>query len=121
MLEWLNSGHNGPAPKVYVANFLELLKRARKPNSAGDRSNGRVSISDGELAWLKRLHEDVRNQFLHFQPMNWSLEVSGLPQLGILVSSAIGEIAQIGWAFRHKDEQWLAELQGSLAELGKTL
>lgn len=80
-----------------------LLKAARKPHSAGDRSNDQgIAISDAELEWLNRFHSSVRNQFTHFEPMGWSLEVSGIPEIAMLVARIVSEITDTGWAFRHK-------------------
>jgi hypothetical protein len=105
-------------PKTLLLNFPQLLKKVRKPQSAGDRSNQNgIVISDSELQWLTRFHDDVRNQFTHFSPMGWSIEVSGVPNLTNLGVRLIREIADFGWAFRHKDEAWLKKLQASLTEL----
>jgi hypothetical protein len=49
--------------------------------------------------------------------MGWSIEVSGVPNLTNLGVRLIREIADFGWAFRHKDEAWLKKLQASLTEL----
>lgn len=84
--------------------LLDLLKAVRKAHSAGDCSNAvGVAISDAELDWLRRFNDGVRNQFVHFEPMGWSLEVSGIPEIAKLVSRIIGEILELGYAFRHQD------------------
>jgi hypothetical protein len=41
----------------------------------------------------------VRNQFVHFEPMGWSLEVSCVPELARTISRMLGEMFDIGWAF----------------------
>lgn len=91
-------------PKTYLMTLPDLLKAVRKPGSAGDRSYAsKVGISEPELHWLRRFHDDVRNQFVHFEPMGWSIEVSGIPELARLVARIIEEILRVGWAFRHQD------------------
>ena len=95
-----------------------LLKRVRKPNSAGDRSNATgINLIDSEMQWLLRFHEEIRNQFTHFAPMGWSIEVSGLPKIASLISRIIAEIAQSGWAFRHMSDVWHKDLSYGLAKL----
>jgi hypothetical protein len=95
-----------------------LLKAVRRPNSAGDRSNAvGVTVSDEELAWLKRFHSGIRNEFVHFSPKGWAIEVSGLPSVGRLVARIIHDIASAGWAFRHKDRFWVAGLETELQRL----
>jgi len=98
----------------------DLLKAARKPLSAGDRSNASgVPISDAELQWLCRFHEEVRNQFVHFEPQGWSLEVSGIPAIGQLVGKVVQSIFDLGYAFRHADRAWREALHADLATLSE--
>jgi hypothetical protein len=105
-------------PRTRLMELPELLKAVRKSRSAGDRSNERgVAITDAEFNWLRRFHDTVRNQFVHFEPMGWSLEVSGIPDIAALTGRIIGEIADAGWAFRHKESEWIDELCDDLAQL----
>lgn len=61
-------------PKTYLMALPELLKAVRKPHSAGDGSNGSgVSINENEIQWLCRFHIHIRNQFIHFSAMIWSI------------------------------------------------
>ena len=105
-------------PMTYLMALPDLIKALRKPNSAGDRSNDAgIPVNDSELEWLKRFHDDVRNQFTHFSPMGWSIEVSGIPALARLTARIIGDIGNVGWAFRHKDSEWLQMLTSELEAL----
>lgn len=122
--EWLSffeehrSNPNARPPKTYLMALPDLLKAVRKPHSAGDRSNATgVAIDTAELKWLVRFHNEVRNQFVHFEPMGWSLEVSGIPQIGIIVARVIGDILEMGYAFRHQDSQRREKLRRDLQEL----
>jgi hypothetical protein len=111
--EWLayfEDSHENPdkeVPGTYLMNLPELVKAARKPNSSGNGSNfDGLRISDRELKWLCGFHENIRNQFVHFAPTGWELEVSGIPRLAALIARVIEDISQHGWAFRHKDTEW---------------
>lgn len=122
-LEWLRyhekrqSEAEARPPKTRLLPLPELIKRARKPYSAGDGREGAVEVSDAELNWLDRFHQDVRNQFVHFEPMGWSLEVSGLRPLGGLVARMIEDALAIGWAFRRQDVAWRETLKADLRAL----
>ncbi|NJR31504.1 hypothetical protein HC762_01945 [bacterium] len=110
-LAWFDCKNTGPAPKVYLLALPDLLKKVRKENSAGDGSNSfHVRISDQDLAWLTSFHEILRNQFVHFEPMGWSVELSGLPGLSRLVARIIGDISKCGWGFRHLNEEQKADM-----------
>lgn len=105
-------------PKTHLMGLPDLLKAVRKPSSAGDGSNvDGVAISESELNWLLRFHKEIRNQFAHFEPMGWSIEVSGIPEITKLVARIIGDILNAGWAFRHQDRTQREEMQRSLHTL----
>jgi hypothetical protein len=105
-------------PKTQLMTLPDLLNAVRKPRSAGDRGNDAgVAISESELQWLKRFHEDIRNQFVHFEPMGWSIDVSGIPDIAKLIARIIAEIHRMGWAFRHCDLAERQELERCLQTL----
>jgi hypothetical protein len=109
---------NAKQPKTFLMCLPDLLKAVRKPDSAGDRSDGSgVEISDSELDWLTSFHKIIRNQFTHFEPMVWSIEVSGIPEITKLIARIIKDILEVGWAFRHLAQEQRDELQKSLETL----
>ena len=122
--EWLDyftalrTDPNAKSPKTYLMALPDLMKAIRKPRSAGDGLNEvGITLSDAELAWLRRIHDEVRNQFVHFEPMGWSLEVSGVPAIGQLIARVIGEMLEMGWAFRHLGADNRSALRADLARL----
>ena len=122
--EWLayfedsRSNPNARAPKTYLMGLPDLLAAVRKPYSAGDRSNAAgVELSDSELSWLRRFHEVFRNQFVHFEPIGWSIEVSGIPEIAKLVVRIIEDIMQIGWACRNQNVEQREEMKCILQTL----
>jgi len=121
--EWLTyfeeSRHdrNLRPPRTELMALPELLKSVRRAGSSGDRVAPAIVINDAELAWLRRLHVQLRNQFVHFEPRGWSVEISGLPGLARLIARVVGEIQNGGWGFRHKDAAWHDELRRDLAAL----
>lgn len=124
--EWLayfeesRTNPNADPPKTQLMALPDLLAAVRKPHSAGDRSNAAgVAISDSEMGWLRRFHDSIRNQFVHFAPMGWSIDVSGIPEIAKLIARIITDILQIGWAFRHLDLARREEMQRSLHTLTK--
>lgn len=98
------SNPNLTPPETKLMSLPDLLKAARKPGSSGGFSDSApISISDRELAWLGRIHSDIRNQFVHFAPRVWSIEVSGVSQIAHIVARIVHDIHDVGWAFRHLD------------------
>ncbi|UHS56236.1 hypothetical protein [Agrobacterium vaccinii] len=123
--EWLNYFEDSrtnstvkPPKNTRLKALPELLKAVREPYSAGDRSNTNgVAISESELRWLGRFHTEIRNKFVHFEPVGWSIEVSGIPNIAKLIARIIQEILEFGWAFRHQDIYQRQELHKSLKTL----
>jgi len=125
--EWLDYFENSrtdpstEAPTTYLKSLPGLLKAVRKPNSSGDGSQGSgIEISDQELQWLKRIHDDVRNQFVHFRPKSWSIDVSGIPELCRLIARIVESILNAGWAFRHLEDVDRAKLRSDLGQFAST-
>jgi hypothetical protein len=120
-LKWSEERWGNPnikAPETKIANLPELLKRVRKANSAGDRSNSNgISLSKSEYEWWNRIHCEIRNQFTHFAPQGWSIDVSGVPELIQLTVRVIRDIAAVGWAFRHADIDWKTKFDADLTSL----
>jgi len=121
--EWIayfEESRTNPAakiPKTYMLNAEKLAERVREPNSSGDGQSSAIAISDQEMEWIRRIHTENRNEFVHFSPKGWSIEVSGIPEFAKLVSRIIGEIIAHGWAFRHQSPEWTAKLQSDLTAL----
>ena len=105
-------------PATRIAELPELLKLIRRKGSAGDNSQGsEIRLKDSTFQWWKRIHDRTRNQFVHFAPMSWSLELSGIPELIVETVRIIREIDEKGWAFRHMVPEWRHDLRTLLSRL----
>lgn len=109
---------NGEPPKTYLMRLPDLLEAVRKPNAAGGGGElPGIEIIESEMRWLRRFHDEFRNHFVHFAPLGWSIEVSGIPDLAKLVARIISEILTYGWAFRHLEPAEREDMAQSLSEL----
>lgn len=123
--EWLNYFENShideslAPPKTQLMALPELLKAVRKADSAGQNLgvNRQVTISDSELNSLIRIHNQFRNQFVHFSPTGWRFDVSGMQKLAQLIARIIQDILVCGWAFRHLGEEQREMLKEDLRVL----
>jgi len=74
---WLDAHENGaPYPEMMMDDFLGLYKKLKKHEVLGFsfKPNG---TQGGNIRRLNR----CRNQFVHFMPQGWSIELSGMPQI----------------------------------------
>jgi hypothetical protein len=67
MLNWLEDTSKA-YPGEYMADFETLLKRAA------------VTLPPADAKDIKALH-GLRNDFAHFTPKGWSIELAGLPRI----------------------------------------
>ena len=66
--------------KAPLADFKELLKRAQKEERSGYGTVTPLNLTEQQKQHLDYLHK-LRNSFVHFEDMLWSIESDGLPQL----------------------------------------
>ena len=82
---YLERRQNPDAPypdlgKAPLADFKELLKRAQKKERSGSGTVEPLRLDEQEKEHLDYLHK-LRNTFVHFENMSWSIESDGLPQV----------------------------------------
>ncbi|MFX0195729.1 MAG: hypothetical protein ACFFCW_06365 [Candidatus Hodarchaeota archaeon] len=65
-----------------LISFPEALKRAQQDTWMRQYIDSRtLSLTRDQKDSIKRLREDLRNNFEHFTPKGWSIEVSGMPKI----------------------------------------
>ena len=70
-------------PTQHMAPPLELIERVLNWNGTNHflgSSANKISISESSSNDLKKVF-NIRNQFTHFNPMLWSIELIGLPRI----------------------------------------
>jgi hypothetical protein len=63
----------GELPQEKVADFMTLFRKYRKMYPC----KGTIQ----QLKQVHRLHQEFRNEFAHFVPKGWSIELAGLPAI----------------------------------------
>lgn len=108
---WLDAHENGePYPEMMMDDFLSLYKKFKRYEVLGFR----FVPSGTQGRDIHRLNR-FRNQFVHFMPRGWSIELSGMPQI---CANCLAIIAQLGegslclrWV-NEKQQQSFAEVLG---------
>jgi hypothetical protein len=99
---WLDAHENGaPYPDTMMDDFLSLYKKLKKHELLGFRfkPNG---TQGGNVRRLNRF----RNQFVHFMPQGWSIELSGMPQICCDCLEVVAQLGEYGLCTRwESDEQ----------------
>ncbi len=85
--EWLEAYENDRTdyPEPWLANFLELYDRMKS-------RTGLPSTAEMDKD-IKRLVE-FRNDFMHFTPKGWSLQLAGLPRI---LGNGLAVVEHLGW------------------------
>jgi hypothetical protein len=73
MLNYLKT-LEGERPLARLTDFATLLKRYRKKYPSND-------ITTEQLKLIQKLHKQFRNNFAHFVPTGWLIEVALLPPI----------------------------------------
>lgn len=98
----------GEYPQEFVAKFLELVRRATKLEKQIEAAGGVLQLSSAERKALRRLNS-LRNEFVHFSPKGWSVEISGLPQIALSCVTVFRGVVSTGWALRSLDDDEVAQ------------
>lgn len=93
MLDFLQDGNpsQGSMPSEKLADFNELLKRARRAEAMQYLDGKPLDLTPAQTQDLKKLH-DLRNRLVHFTPKGWSIEMAGLPRI---IGAAIEAATQL--------------------------
>ena len=107
---------NQTPPPQRLDTYLNLYKKVKSPNTGQIGSNKRFCPKATQGISIRRLNA-LRNDFSHFTPMHWSLELDGLPQI---CRDVLALISFLGW--QTQNVHWHAEespevCQAATAEL----
>jgi hypothetical protein len=80
--------------KVKLISFDEVLKRCQDPNRMSMPGTGKcLQLTDRQKESIRRLRKQFRNNFEHYIPMGWSIELHGMPGIAIDVLKVIRFLA----------------------------
>lgn len=92
--EWMSAHENQtPYPKDKLDSYLNLYKKVKNSETGQFGGNQRFIPRGSEGKNIKRLN-GLRNDFIHFTPKGWRLEVNGLPQICVDCARLI---SFLGW------------------------
>lgn len=112
-------------PKEFLAKPHELFRRLYAPRHRIEPGCGAIlEISNQQRRSFKMVNA-LRNEFAHFLPKGWSIEVSGLPDALSDLLKIIRIIAADDWPFRHLESHQRsllnAEIDSALFSLGSLI
>lgn len=102
---WMEAHESGAQyPREVLDTYLGLYKKVKSKYAGAVGGNTPFRPKGSEGRSIRKLNV-LRNEFIHFTPKGWSLEVSGMPQIGI---DCLRLIAFLGWetqnVFWHSQE-----------------
>jgi hypothetical protein len=78
---WIKAYENNePPPPEKLDSYLNLYKKVKQSQWGIAAGNRRFVPSGSEGKDIKHLNS-LRNDFIHFTPKGWSLEIDGLPRI----------------------------------------
>ena len=98
---WLAAHENGePYPETKMDSFMNLYGKMKKTPRGGYKFKPKGQQGSS----IKKLNM-FRNQFIHFMPMGWSIEMSGMPSICIDCLDIIKELEENFLCVRWSDEE----------------
>lgn len=98
--EWLMAHEDGaPYPELIMDSFLNLYKKLKRSEILGYRYAPRGTQGRS----IKRLNT-LRNEFTHFMPRGWSIEMSGMPSICLDCLNVVAELDREALCVRWEDE-----------------
>jgi hypothetical protein len=92
--KWLKAYRDGGEyPVEKLDDFLSLYAKVKAPTNFHRVGAACFTGSEAHDSSMKRLN-DIRNDFIHFTPKGWSLELAGLPQICL---DNLDLIRYLGW------------------------
>lgn len=92
--KWLKAYENGgPFPSEKLDDFLNLFAKVKDPSNLHTLGADPYRSTAASDRSVQRLNA-FRNEFTHFTPKGWSLELAGLPRVCI---DALDLIEFLGW------------------------
>lgn len=103
--KWLQAyREDKPLPQSRLDSFLNLYEKCRASKHFNYCGSQPFQSTESQNSSFIELNE-FRNEFIHFTPKGWSLELSGLPSLVVDVLSLISffgwESTSIHWYEQH--------------------
>jgi hypothetical protein len=92
--KWLKANESGASyPAEWLDSFLNLYRKVKDQTSFHVVGAGPFCATGTHDKSMERLNE-FRNEFIHFTPKGWSLELAGLPSICL---DALDLIQFFGW------------------------
>jgi hypothetical protein len=101
-LSWYGGDRTLKPPREWLADTKELFGRLSASGKRYEAAGPIIRVTGAQTEAFDRLHA-LRNDFQHFTPKGWSLEITGLAETFSQVLDVIEGIANADYAFRHME------------------
>ena len=104
-------------PKSYLAPPLELLNRLCCMDERVEEAGGVIPISDQQKRSFKEFNDEYRNQFAHFSPRGWGIEIDLIKERMKDVLDIFDLIIEDPYPFRHLECDEKSAMRSKLADI----
>ena len=109
------------SPKLWLADPRTMLKRLLGEEDRIESTGAKVIKMNQDQRNAFEMLCELRNGFVHFHPMSWSIELAGLPNMVSQILIFIEAIYEDGWSFRHAGDDQKATFTKTIVEIKKRL
>ena len=116
-LERYDKDEDQPLPRECVASAKELFKRLSSPLLRIEHGCGQIIvITEKQQRSFMRLH-NLRNEFSHFRPKGWSIELEFIEEVIEDVLDVLCMIQKDPWSLLHMPEEHGRVLRSKIEEI----
>jgi hypothetical protein len=117
---WLTE-KRGKKKKEWLISIRKALQRAKDPKWMPFGNSKLLVTTPEEDAAIDRLVDEFRNEFEHFKPKHWSIEVSGMPDIIGHVLRVVRFLALESNCVTYAEEEQESRVEKALARLEQGL
>ncbi len=104
-------------PQEFVASADKLFSRLSCSSKRIESACGEIlEITEGQKIAFRRLH-NLRNEFSHFRPKGWSIELKYIEDIIEDILNIICLILDDPWPFMHMPEETMGTLRSTIEEI----
>jgi hypothetical protein len=111
----------GKNEEGWLISIWKALERAKDPRWMPSGNSKLLATTPEEDAAIDKLVNEFRNEFEHFKPKHWSIEVSGVPDIVGLVLRVVRFLALESNCVNYAEEDQESRVRKALARIEQSL
>lgn len=111
----LNVTYQDKNGRKNLISFGEAIKRCQDSSFMTWLSSSKtLQLNEYQVWAIKKLHEEFRNHFEHYQPIIWSIEIHGFPDMTVAILDIIKFLSTGSGNFMHLSKTQIRKIKSNI-------